>query len=183
VGEMAHVGDVGTEIAPEVADDPALAARLDDLLHRTCHLARALTAAEQAAFKVDLDGDGHAARKFFNLSERYEGWRDYRVDPHGRGLHGLDLAPGDVVRLTQAEVEAHPAWQGFGTQAAAHPPMRGWLATAVCGEDGRKYGLLQLSDKAGGADFTAEDADRLRELAAFAGATLDAFRAASRSGD
>jgi hypothetical protein len=51
VGEMAHTGDVGTEI----------------------------------------DGDGHAARKFFNLSERYEGWRDYRVDPHGRGLHGLDL--------------------------------------------------------------------------------------------
>jgi hypothetical protein len=63
---------------------------------RTCHLARALTGAEQAAFKVDLDGDGHAARKFFNLSERYERWRDYRVDPQGRGLNGLDLAPGEV---------------------------------------------------------------------------------------
>jgi len=60
---MAHAGDVGTEIAPEVADDPELAARLDDLLHRTCHLARPLTGAEQAAFKVDLDGEGHAARK------------------------------------------------------------------------------------------------------------------------
>ena len=43
---MAHAGDVGTAIAPEVAGDPELAARLDDLLHRTCHLARALTAAE-----------------------------------------------------------------------------------------------------------------------------------------
>ena len=178
---MAHAGDVGTEIAPEVADDPELAARLDDLLHRTCHLARALTGAEQAAFTVDLDGDGHATRKFFNLSERYERWRDFRVDPHGRGLHGMELAPGDVVRLTQAEVEAHPAWQAFGDQAAAHPPLRGWLASAVCGAGGRKYGLLQLSDKAGGADFSAEDADRLRELAAFAGATLDAFRAAGRS--
>jgi hypothetical protein len=59
--------------------------------------------------------------------------------------------------------------------------MRGWLATAVCGENGRSYGLLQLSDKAGGADFTAEDADRLSELAGFTGATLDAFRAARRS--
>ena len=29
--ETAHAGDVGTEIAPEVADDPELAARLDDL--------------------------------------------------------------------------------------------------------------------------------------------------------
>jgi hypothetical protein len=60
---VARAGEVGTDIAPEVRDDPELAARLDDLLHRTRHLARALAGAEQAAFKVDLDGDGHAARK------------------------------------------------------------------------------------------------------------------------
>ena len=175
---MAHVGEVGTEIAPEVADDPALAGRIDDLLHRTCHLARVLTGAEQAALNVDLDGDGVAARKFFNLSERYERWRDYRVDPHGFGLHGMALAPGEVVRLTQDEVEAHPEWRGFGDQADKHPPLRGWLATPVCSEDRRAYGLLQLSDKAGGADFTQEDAERIRDLAAFAGATRDALRAA-----
>jgi GAF domain-containing protein len=175
---MAHVGEVGTEIAPAIAHDPTLAGRIDDLLHRTCHLARALTGAEQAALKVDLDGDGAAARKFFNLSERYERWRDYRVDPHGFGLHGMALAPGEVVRMTQDEVEAHPAWRGFGSQADKHPPMRGWLATPVCSEDGGQYGLLQLSDKAGGTDFTEEDADNIRELAAFAGAALDALRAA-----
>ena len=177
---MAHAGDVGTEIAPEVADDPDLAARLDDLLHRTCDLARALTGAEQAALKVDLDGDGHAARKFFNLSDSYARWRDYRIDPRGLGLHGIQLEPGEVVRLTQAEVEAHPAWLGFGDQSGRHPPLRGWLATPVCGDEGRTYGLLQLSDKRGGAEFTAEDEGRLRELAAFAGATLDALRAARR---
>lgn len=171
---------MGTEIAPEVAEDPKLAARLDDLLHRTCSLARALTGAEQAALKVDLDGDGHATRKFFNLSERYSQWRDYRADPRGLGLHGLRLEPGQVIRLTQEGVESHPDWIGFGDQAGKHPPMRGWLATAVYGEDGRDYGLLQLSDKAGGAEFTADDEDRIRELAAFAGATLDALRAAAR---
>jgi GAF domain-containing protein len=175
---MAHIGEVGTEIAPAVADDPALAKRIDDLLHRTCHLARALTGAEQAALNVDFDRDGVAARKFFNLSERYARWRDFRVDPHGLGLHGIPLAPGEVVRLTQQEVEAHPEWQGFGSLAEQHPPMRGWLATPVCSEDGAAYGLLQLSDKAGGAEFTAADADNLRDLAAFAGATLDALRAA-----
>jgi GAF domain-containing protein len=177
---MTHAGDVGTEIAPELADDPELTARLDDLLHRTCGLARALTDAEQAALKIDLDGDGHAARKFFNLSDRYARWRDYRVDPRGLGLHGIRLEPGQVVRLTQEEVEAHPDWARFGDQAAEHPPLRGWLATAVCGEDGRNYGLLQLSDKSGRADFTAEDEDRIRELAALAGATLDALRAGRR---
>jgi GAF domain-containing protein len=178
---MSPTGDIGTEITPETAEDPELAARLDDLLHRTCHMARALTGAEQAALRIDLDGDGVAARKFFNRSERYERWRDYRADPHGLGLHGIALAPGQVVRLTQAEVEAHPNWQAFGTQAGKHPPLRGWLATPVCGENGRNYGLLQLSDKTDGAEFTEEDEERIRELAAFAGATLDALRAARRA--
>ena len=58
--------------------------------------------------------------------------------------------------------------------------MRGWLATPVCGGDGRNYGLLQLSDKSDGRDFSEEDEDRIQELAAFAGATLDALRAARR---
>ena len=84
------------------------------------------------------------------------------------------------MRLTQDEVEAHPDWAGFGDVADSHPPMRGWLATAVCGGDGRSYGLLQLSDKSGRADFTAEDEDRIRELAAFTGTTLDALRASRR---
>jgi haloacetate dehalogenase len=48
----------------------------------------------------------------------------------------------------------------------------------LCSEDARSYGLLQLSDKAGGAAFTEEDADNILELAAFAEATLDALRAA-----
>jgi len=47
----------------------------------------------------------------------------------------------------------------------------------VCSEE-HSYGLLQLSDKAGGANFTEQDADNIRDLAAFAGATLDALRAA-----
>jgi GAF domain-containing protein len=177
---MSHAGDVGTEIAPEVAADSELAERLDDLLHRTCHIARAMTGAEQAAFALDLDGDGQATRKFFNMSEKYAQWREYRVDPHGLGLHGLALPPGEVVRLTQAEVEAHPAYKAFGSQAPYHPPMRGWLAAPVCGEGGRRYGLLQLSDKRDDQDFTQEDAELIGELADLAGATLDAFRAAAR---
>jgi GAF domain len=176
-----HAGEVGTDIAPAVSDDPELAARLADLLHSACSLARALAVAEQAALGVDLDGDGLAARKFFSLSERYARWRDYRVPPQGLGLHGLQLEPGQVIRLTQEEVEAHPAWTGFGDQADQHPPMRGWLAVALCGEDGRAYGLLQLSDKSGGGEFTEEDEERIRELAAFTGAALDALRAARRN--
>jgi hypothetical protein len=56
--------------------------------------------------------------------------------------------------------------------------MRGWLATAVCGENDRRYGLLQLSDKQGDADLTEEDSASIRDLAALVGETLDALRAA-----
>jgi GAF domain len=175
-------GEVGTEIAPIVdasASDHELAERIDQILRRTCSLARALTGAEQAALKLWVDEEPSQARKYFSLSAKYAAWHDYRPEPAGLGLHGLEIPPGEVIRLTQAEVEAHPAWGGFGNQAGRHPPMRGWLATAVCGEDGRRYGLLQLSDKQGDAEFTEEDSASIRDLAALVGDTLDALRAAS----
>jgi len=169
------LGEVGTEIAPEIARDPDAAARVDDLLRQVCHLARCLTDAEQAAMALHATADD-TPRKYFSLSAAYAPWRDYSPDPKGLGLHGLELPPGEVVRLTQQEVEAHPAWQAFGDQTKEHPPMRGWLATAVCGDGGYRYGLLQLSDKAGEAEFTEEDGRRLGELAQLVGAALDALR-------
>jgi GAF domain-containing protein len=165
-----HVGDVGTEIAPEVTGDPELA------VHRSAALPEGSPAPSRRPW-ASISTATRAVRKFFNLSERYARWRDYRVAPRGSGLHGLQLEPGQVIRLTQEEVEAHPAWTGFGDQAAEHPPMRGRLAVAVCGNDGRSYGLLQLSDKSDGGDFTEQDEENISELAAFAGATLDALRA------
>jgi hypothetical protein len=176
-----RTGEVGTEIAPIIDasdDDGELADRVDAILRRTCSLARALTGAEQSALKLWVDEEPSNARKYFSLSSKYAAWHDYRPDPAGLGLHGLEIPPGEVIRLTQAEVEAHPAWRGFGPEAGKHPPMRGWLATAVCGEGGRRYGLLQLSDKHGDADFTEEDSASIRELAALVGDTLDALRAA-----
>jgi signal transduction histidine kinase len=176
-------GEVATEIAPFFAatsQQSALGERVDALLERTCALARALTSAEQAALKLWVDDPSHI-RKYFSLSAKYAAYRGYREDPSGLGLHGIEIPPGDVVRLTQSEVEAHPEWRAFGDQAGKHPPMRGWLATAVCGEDARRYGMLQLSDKQGEAEFTEQDEVWIRELAALAGVTLDALRANAES--
>jgi GAF domain-containing protein len=58
--------------------------------------------------------------------------------------------------------------------------MRGWLATSVCGDGGRVYGLLQLSDKSGGRDFDESDQTNIRALAALIGETLDALRLAAQ---
>lgn len=177
-----HGGEVGTEIAPVIdadAVDARLAGQVDAVLRRTCAIARAMTGAEQAALKLWVDEDATKARKYFSLSEKYAAYRDFRVDPHGLGLHGMTIPPGEVVRLTQQEVESHPLWQGFGDLRDEHPPMRGWLATSVCGENGRAYGLLQLSDKAGNAEFTQQDCEHVRQLSALVGELLDALRLAT----
>ena len=75
------------------------------------------------------------------MSEKYAAFREFRVDLKGHGLHGMTIPPGEVVRLTEAEVLSHPLYHGFGPFADADPPMRGWLATSVCGDDGRVHGF------------------------------------------
>jgi GAF domain-containing protein len=178
-----QTGEVGIEITPLIAADSLesrFAAQLDALLRRTCQLARALTGAEQAALKLWVGEDSSRARKYFSLSEKYSEFRDFRVDPQGIGLHGMTIPSGEVVRLTEAEVLSHPLYRSFGELANAHPPMRGWLATSVCGDDGRVYGLLQLSDKSGGRDFDETDETNIHELAELIGETLDALRLAAQ---
>jgi GAF domain-containing protein len=177
-----QTGEVGIEITPILAPslETTFAAQLDALLRRTCQIARALTGAEQAALKLWVGEDPSQARKYFSLSEKYAAFRDFRVDPKGVGLHGMTIPPDEVVRLTEEEVLAHPLYTGFGPLADTHPPMRGWLATSVCGEGGRLYGLLQLSDKSGGRDFDEADETNIRELAALICETLDALRLAAQ---
>jgi hypothetical protein len=177
--EAQHSGEVGIEIAPLLdagSADADLADRIDTLLRRTCKLARALTGAEQAALKIWVGEDLTKSRKYYSLSEKYSAFSEFRVDPQGIGLHGMAIPPGEVVRLTDDEVPRHPLFCNFSGLSASHPPIRGWLATTVCGAGGNTYGLLQLSDKSGGLNFEASDEENVRELAALVGETLDALR-------
>jgi hypothetical protein len=95
--------------------------------------------------------------------------------PEGHRPARDDEPPGEIVRLTEVEVLSHPLYRSFGALADVHPPMRGWPATGVYGDDGRVYGLLQLSDKTGGRDFDESDETNIHELAALIDETLDAL--------
>ena len=79
------------------------------------------------------------------------------------------------MRMTQAELEAHPRWRGFGSYADKHPPMRGWLAVPLIGRNGKNIGLLQLSDKYEG-EFTQQDEYVALELAHLASAAMENSR-------
>jgi hypothetical protein len=75
-------------------------------------------------------------------------------------------------------VETHPAWQASEARPAS---SAGWLVGHRGPRRGRPTSsLLQLSDKHGEGEFTEENGERLRELAAFAGATLKALRTAKQ---
>ena len=123
-----------------------------------------------------VSGDWKHARKWFSLSSKYANWDDYRAPAAGVGLHALVVSENNPIRLTQAELEAHPARRGFGVEETKHPPMRGWLAVPLIGQDQHNYGLLQLSDKYNDAEFTEEDESHLMQLAQLTATTLDALR-------
>ena len=150
--------------------------RVDRLLQATCEVARALADAQPAAMGMIVGGDWSQARKYVSLSEKYGRWKDFTMPARGVGLHALVVAENEALRLGEHEVETHPGWRGFAESAGKHPPLRGLLAVPIVGEDGLNYGLLQVSDKADGLDFGAEDERRLQCLADAAAVGLDALR-------
>src|SRR5512133_427174 len=130
---------------------------VDATLQLSCELARALTGAHQAAMSLIVKGDWAPARKYFSLSEEYAAVRDFTMPARGIGLHALVVSENSALRLTQVELESHPAWRGYGEAQGEHPPLRGLLAVPIVGADGLNYGLLQTSDKANSGDFDETD--------------------------
>ena len=119
-------------------------------------LLRRLIPSHQSAAAIIVQDDWSSMRKFFSLSPKYAAWSHYRVAAVGHGIHRWLTEQRKPVRLTQAELEAHPEWRGFGFEADRHPPMRGWLAAPLLDSSGTCWGMLQLSDRLTG-EYTAGD--------------------------
>jgi GAF domain-containing protein len=162
---------------PDAMETTPFAAAVDHVLQLTAELARNLIGAHQGAATLIIAGDWKGARKWFSLSSKYAEWFDYRAPAVGFGIHALVVTTNEPIRLTQAELEAHPTWKGFGREAGKHSPMRGWLAVPLVGKDQRNYGLLQVSDKYNDADFTEDDEIHLTQLAQLTASALDALGA------
>ena len=156
------------------AIDEAFVAAANQVLSDAVELIRGLIGAHQSAAAIVVQQDWASIRKFFSLSEKYAAWADYKTPATGYGIHGWLLTFNQPIRLTQAELEAHPEWKGFGSEASKHPPMRGWLAAPIVGRDGTNWGLLQLSDKYEG-DFTAHDEQLFVQFAALVSTALEAL--------
>ena len=95
---------------------------------------------------------------------------DIGEDPHGKGVLGLLINDPRPLRLT--DISAHPASYGFPPH---HPQMTTFLGVPIHVRD-EVFGNLYLTDKATGAEFTAEDERVVVALAAAAGVAIENAR-------
>ena len=123
---------------------------LDRVLQRIAELTRELLAAQYAAVGL-LGPDGRTLRSFTTAGMPEEVYRHIGSHPTGRGILGLVIREGQVVRL--ADLGTHPASVGFPPH---HPPMKSFLGVPIVGRSGI-LGDLYLSEKIGAPEFSEED--------------------------
>lgn len=145
---------------------------LDEAISITTEQAREVIGAHQAVVSLMAGGDWSQVISGMALSDKYAAYRALDDKPDGSGIYALVCRDNRPLRLTQEQLEAHPAWRGFGAYADEHPPMRGWLAVPLVARDGANLGVIQLSDKYQG-DFTAADEALLVQLAQLASARIE----------
>jgi PAS domain S-box-containing protein len=154
-------------------------ASLSEMFQTICDKAREIIGAHQSVVSITRGGAGDGtspnwsqAINAVSLSDKYAPWSEYATMPDGTGIYALVCRENRTLRLTQAELEAHPAWRGFGAYAAEHPPMNGWLAVPLVARDGANLGLVQLSDRYEG-EFIEDDEAILMQLAQLASVAIE----------
>ncbi len=147
-----------------------------EILQLAADSARQILEVHQVAVNLNPAANWDAGISKFSMSEKYAAWRDYCEQPDGTGIYQEVCQHQQPMRMTQSELEAHPAWRGFGKAAGKHPPMRGWLAVPLTARDGRNLGLIQLSDKHDEGEFAEDDETILMQLAQAVSGAIDNAR-------
>jgi PAS domain S-box-containing protein len=147
----------------------------DGVLRRATDIARELVPSHQAVVSLTIDANFAQAVHTVSLSEKYARWRSYDESPDGTGIYRLVCLENRPLRMTQAELECHPDWKGFGAAKDRHPPMRGLLAVPLIAQDGSNLGLIELSDRVAG-EYDERDEAVLVQLAQIVSASAEKVR-------
>ncbi len=155
------------DAAQAITAHQTLKGALQEVADQACgvigaHQARVLLT-ESQAWAPSLHG--------VSLSEKYAGYRPSNEAVNSIGIYAVIFETKRSLRLTQAELQAHPR----AAQADAGLRMRGWLAVPLVGRNGTCIGVLQLSDKFEG-DFTLLDEYLVVEMAQLAATALENVR-------
>ncbi len=153
----------------DLARDVLAELDLDGVLARVLDSARELTGARYAALGV-LDESRSELSQF--ITRGIDDTTHVAIGALPRGLGVLGALIEEPLPLRLGDVGRHPRSYGF---PRGHPPMRTFLGAPILVR-GLPYGNLYLTEKAGGAQFSAEDEEALTVLAELAGVAIDHAR-------
>lgn len=139
------------------------------VLERVLQTARELTGARYAALGI-LNEDRSGLAQFLTAGVDEQTRRAIGELPHGRGVLGVLIDHPQPLRL--ADVGEHPASYGF---PAGHPVMHSFLGVPIVIR-GQAWGNLYLTEKPGGAQFSAQDEEAAVILAEWAAVAIDNAR-------
>lgn len=142
---------------------------MDTLLQKLVETAAELTGARYAALGV-IDEAGNALERFVTSGVTDETRAEIGDPPHGRGILGVLIHDAEPLRLRH--IAEDPRSVGFPPN---HPAMDTFLGVPVMLR-GIAFGNLYLTEKADGAQFTAEDEEIVTLLAAQAAVAIENAR-------
>jgi signal transduction histidine kinase len=142
---------------------------LDAVLQRLAETAAKLTEAEYAALGV-IDPAGRELERFLVYGIDDELVRQIGDLPRGRGILGVLIR--DAKPLRHHDLTQDPRSAGV---PPGHPPMKTFLGVPILLR-GVAFGNLYLTEKRGGADFTEEDEELVKLLAAQAAVAVENAR-------
>jgi two-component system cell cycle sensor histidine kinase/response regulator CckA len=134
------------------------------LIQKMADDARAMIGAHQAILRIALDDAWSQVLSAVSFSDKYSIWKTHDVPTDGFGLEALLCPVVRPMRLTHAELLAHPVWKGVAAVPKNRPPLRGWLAVPLVNRLGRNFGMIELTDKDNG-DFDADDELQMIQIA------------------
>jgi signal transduction histidine kinase len=149
--------------------------RVDAVLQKLADAARSLVDARYTAIGIP-DGDGGFATFITSgmTDAQYEALGEL---PRTHGMLGAMLETAEPYRTHN--IQEDPRFEGW---PSAHPNMRTFLGVPIVSR-GEVIGSFYLTEKKGarGADFTAEDEELIRTLAAHAAIAIENARLHERS--
>jgi signal transduction histidine kinase len=142
---------------------------LEGVLQRVAELACQIIGARYAAIGV-LSDDYRKLQAFVTAGVDQETRAHIGAPPEGRGVLALVMRERRIIRL--ADLQQHPESVGF---PPGHPPMRSFLGVPIERRRG-VFGILYLTEKVDGLEFTEDDEHIAHLLAAQTGAAVENAR-------
>jgi PAS domain S-box-containing protein len=137
--------------------------------------ARRILGARQAVSSLTVAEDCTQAISAVTASGRDERSSELRIPPAVESICAEVCRTNRPMRLTRAELEAHPAWRNAAEEGGSLLPFRGWLAAPLVSRGGRNLGLVHLFDKEDG-DFSESEEAILAQLAHIASVAIENAR-------